>query len=71
MRVDNFESSFYRATVYSLFGGRVYLEYERDYINTPENSFLLQLGGDHLVFKSLSLFGRTISFGLLPQFDLI
>lgn len=71
MRVDQYGNSFYRATVYSLFGGRVYLEYERDYANVPQNSFLLQVGGDHLLYKSLTLFGRSLSFGIYPQFDLL
>ena len=70
MRVDQYENSFYRTTVYSLFNGRVYLEYQQDYDTVPGNSFLLQFGGDHLFFKSLTLFGRSLSFGICPQFDL-
>ncbi len=67
MRVEHFENSFYKSTVYSFFGGRVYLEYERAQVNLPDNCLLIQFGGGQLLYKSLSLFGRTINFQLFPE----
>ena len=69
MKIERYGGHGYSLVVYSIFSGRVYLDVEHDTNNPPGVSFILQLGGDHLFYKSLSLFGRSINFGILPNFD--
>ena len=69
MRIENYGGAGYSLVVYSIFSGRVYLDVEHNTNNPPGFSILLQLGGDHLFYKSLSLFGRSITFGILPDCD--
>ena len=65
MTINRYANQYCTTTVYSFFGGRVYLEFEK-YHERKVPYFLLQFGGDHLVYKSLSVFNRSLTFGLFP-----
>ncbi len=71
MTVKRYANQYCVTVVYSFLGDRVYLEFEK-YREPKKGSlfglghFLFQLGGDHLLYLSITLFDRGLTFGLFP-----
>jgi len=70
MTIRKYGNKYFSGIRYSFLGDRVVLEYEIDHDRSVDNSFVLQFGGGQLLYKSLTLFGRTLAFEIrLDPFD--
>ena len=62
MTIKKYGNQYFSGIRYSFLGDRVSLSYEIDYDRSNGNSFVIQFGGDVIFWKSITLFGRTLSF---------
>jgi hypothetical protein len=68
MTYETYGNQYMKGYRYSFFSDRIVVQYELSYDRSFSPWVVFQLGGDSLLYKGFSVFGRSLTFELFPQY---